>query len=187
MNFELRIVPPHPSHGFPSDAEEDRYAEYDAELDDVSSVIDDIFGVLESRGYGFVARVWDDAPWPVSLRPDLAVVLEQLPDVFAALTLGRPCSIDFYEQGIERLVVLSPTGQDVAVERIAARADTGDERREGRVARDVLDAELRKLVEDVLLACRGSCPLLAAHPWFESWAARLEASARVAGEAPRHR
>jgi hypothetical protein len=43
--------------------------------------------------------------WPVDVETDLAVAVEQLPGVLAAVsTEGKPFELNFYEQGIERYI-----------------------------------------------------------------------------------
>jgi len=39
---------------------------------------------------------------------DLAIFLEQLPNVLRAVNAGAATEIDFYEQGIERKIEFSP-------------------------------------------------------------------------------
>jgi hypothetical protein len=83
--------------------------DYDAELDDFRSILRDICRAIDGHGQFLVSGFGEDH-WPVDVRTDLVVFLEQLPCVIDAISAGRPSEIDFYEQGVERKIVLSPTG-----------------------------------------------------------------------------
>ena len=170
MIFDIKLLPP---DFVKTDSAAALLPIYDPELDDVSSVLYDICGVLDEKGYKFLARVLDEEPWPVSLQWELVIVLEQLPRVLVAFTENQACSLDFYEQGIERFVTFSPIGASVAVERLAVRAPEAEALRRGTAPRTLVEAELLRLGHDVLRASSITCPLLAAHPWFAGWASEL--------------
>ena len=57
-----------------------------------------------------------DPAWPVDVRTDLSVVIEQIPGVLGQLRLGLGCSLDFYEQGIERRISLNPNSDKTLAE-----------------------------------------------------------------------
>jgi hypothetical protein len=48
--------------------------------------------------------------WPVDVRTDLAVFLEQLPDAPRAIKERKWAEMNFYEQGVERSVAFEPDG-----------------------------------------------------------------------------
>ncbi len=52
---------------------------------------------FEVAGFG-------QAVWPVDVAVDLAVVVEQIPSVLRGLLQKREVNLDFYEQGIQRLL-----------------------------------------------------------------------------------
>lgn len=63
-------------------------------------------GVAEFR-----LRCCGEQPWPVDVRTDLSVFLEQLPELLQALHEGSPCfRLQMYEQGIETVLVFTRTG-----------------------------------------------------------------------------
>ena len=65
---------------------------------------------LASAGAAFRVGGFGDSEWYVDVGYDLATVVEQLPGVFAALREGSAAKIDFYAQGMERVVTISPHG-----------------------------------------------------------------------------
>ena len=90
--------------------------QYDAELDDVGSVLRDICQALETAGVGFLARVCSNVDWPVTVRTDLLVVIEQIRDTLSDLKQGQIGRLDFYEQGVERTISFSPKNGTVLIE-----------------------------------------------------------------------
>ncbi|WP_367125961.1 hypothetical protein [Streptomyces phytohabitans] len=55
---------------------------------------------FQVRGFG--------AHWPVDVRYDLSTVMEQLPDLISAIRNGSVGHLDFYGQGLERVLDFSP-------------------------------------------------------------------------------
>jgi hypothetical protein len=77
---------------------------YDPELDNITSVLTDICEALAEEGsVRFVVDGFGQDPWPVDVRTDLPVVIEQVPAVLKALRSGFSTSLGFYEQGIQRV------------------------------------------------------------------------------------
>lgn len=80
--------------------------EFDPEFDDARAVISSICEELDDLGIAaFEVSGFGDTAWPVDVATDLTTLIEQLPEVLAVLDQGEgDFRIDFYEQGIERLV-----------------------------------------------------------------------------------
>jgi hypothetical protein len=96
--------------------------EYEEEEDDVNALIADVCEYLADIG-GVTFRVsgFGQNPWPVDVRTDLAVFLEQLPYAISAIERSDPnFVIDFYEQGIERTLVFVRDESEFTVECISA-------------------------------------------------------------------
>jgi hypothetical protein len=53
--------------------------------------------------------------WPVQIDYDLAVLLEQIPTVATAVKSGIPSEIDFFGQGIERILHIQPSGDNCEI------------------------------------------------------------------------
>ena len=73
---------------------------YHLELDDVRSILNDVCDWLQPHAR-FIVSGFGQARWPVDVRTDLCVLLEQLPSALLALASDAPFEIDFYEQGIQ--------------------------------------------------------------------------------------
>jgi len=67
------------------------------------------WAVFEVRGFG-------QASWPVNVATDLAVVLEQLPVVIRGLRQRQECTLDFYEQSVQRQVNFLPAEEQVRLQ-----------------------------------------------------------------------
>jgi hypothetical protein len=134
--------------------------QYDAELDDV--------------GAGFIARICSATNWPVTVRTDLWVVVEQLGDLLAALQHSQIGRLDFYEQGIERVVSFSPKDEALLIECSDMITKATSQPESVIVPRGIVAKELTRLAEDFLLAARTCCRELACHPWFIEWAVTLQ-------------
>ncbi|MXN27331.1 hypothetical protein [Delftia sp. CH05] len=83
---------------------------YDPVEDDVRSILQDICqaidGVAEFNVGGF-----GQERWPVDIKTDLPVFLEQLPQAINATLIGNAMEISFYEQGVERTIEFEPLGR----------------------------------------------------------------------------
>ncbi len=147
--------------------------QYDPELDDVGSVLRDICEALETAGAGFLVRIGSETYWPVTVKTDLLVVMEQLGDTLASLAQEQVGKLDFYEQGIERTVSFVPYDGAVLVQcddlivKPTSRTDAIS------MPRESVLKELTGLAEDFLWASRICCEQLARHPWFMEWATVL--------------
>jgi hypothetical protein len=82
---------------------------FDPELDDVRSILAQLCekasGSLEFSMSGF------GLTWPVDAQFDLPPLLEQFPEVSAALDTFSRFEVDFYEQGIERKLEFCPDNE----------------------------------------------------------------------------
>lgn len=171
MTFELRLrIPTKLKRADPG------RIQYDPELDDVGSVLHDICEALDLAGVSFLARVCSDQDWPVTVRTDLHVVIEQLNDVLVALTRRDIARLDFYEQGIERTVSFLPNNGTVLIECTDMIPDATSKQETVILSRNLVIEELIRLAEDFLRVARMHCPELTSHPWFEEWATALMSS-----------
>ena len=98
--------------------------EFDPELDDAHAVISSICEELDELGTAtFEVSGFGDAAWPVDVATDLATLIEQLPEALAVLEQrDGEFRIDFYEQGIERLIFFKCSGESTEL-RCQSRTD----------------------------------------------------------------
>jgi hypothetical protein len=89
--------------------------------DDLVSLAMDGCSLLAEAECQFIVSGFGDDRWPVDVAYDLSVVMEQLPDVLAELRAGRATPLDFYGQGVERVIDMSPDGPTVT---LACRSGT---------------------------------------------------------------
>lgn len=153
---------------------------YEDDVDDERSVIEDACALLaRSSGIRFVVTGFSYEPWPVDIETDLPVVLEQLPEAVTALRDNRNAAIDFYEQGLERVLVLG--GQSAAVEIECLSRHTKWQAHPARISidRKELLAMLVKLGTDFCEILSDACRELAANPWLAEWRRRLEPTSPV--------
>lgn len=144
---------------------------YDPELDNITSVLTDICEVLaEEENVRFLVGGFGQDPWPVDVRTDLPVVVEQVPAVLKAVRTGASTSLGFYEQGVQRVLAIEPSGPtEVAVE---CQSMTSWQPQPSTITMThqevlaLLGSFLGKFVEHA----RQRCPDLVDHAWFREWA-----------------
>ncbi|MEU8787417.1 hypothetical protein [Streptomyces sp. NPDC048637] len=106
MEFQVTITPPSRRY--------DLAADIDPSLD-YESLIMEACEILAETDSEFHVAGFGQHEWPVSVSYDLSTFMEQLPQAIASLRTGSTAEIDFYGQGLERVVSLSPRGEEVAI------------------------------------------------------------------------
>lgn len=148
---------------------------YDIELDDLGSVLHDVCCLLEDMcEIEFHVRVCTEEYWPVTVRTDLCVVMEQMEDLLDGLERNQYGRLDFYEQGIERMVLFSKKKEKFEVRCEDMIEKTKSVSKILVTSPNIVLEELCTLVRDFLGTTRSCCPLLADHLWFLEWAERLQ-------------
>ncbi|MGC4070804.1 MAG: hypothetical protein QM784_40245 [Polyangiaceae bacterium] len=147
---------------------------YDPALDDVGSVLRDVCEALETAGVGFKVRIGSSDSWPTTTRTDLLVVMEQLTFVLGALLANQACRLDFCEQGVERLVSLTPKEDAIVVECTDLIKKTSSRIQTMTLPRNVVADELVGLGDDFLRVANICCAELVGHPWFLAWMRELQ-------------
>ncbi len=161
--MRLRIVLRDNSH-FPEST-----LQYDAELDDVRSIIGDICEALDEMGAAdFLVSGFGQERWPVDVRTDLAVFLEQLPRTLASVQSGSSFTLDFYEQGVERTIHFERDGEEYSA-RCESRTDWTPAPSTERVGRMELLTVLSDARQHLMAFLSQKAPTLASHPWMRSW------------------
>ena len=115
--------------------------------------------------------------WPVDVETDLAVALEQLPEVLAGLAAqGRSFQLNFYEQGIERYLTGTVRDQTVTFECMSLSlkwtADPSSETLSLEDAKQMF-CELR---DRYCAAVEQVSPWLAHAPSYEQWKRAVSSS-----------
>ncbi len=141
---------------------------YDCNDDDVRSIINDAcraFGQLsEFRISGF-----GQSHWPVDVMTDLPVFLEELPSITRAVQRRMPAEINFYEQGVERSIKLTPTDDGYIAECVSMTSWRPDPNLE-RISCEELEEMLLASKEAFMSALTDLASDLRAHPWIKEWA-----------------
>jgi hypothetical protein len=143
--------------------------EYDPDLDDPGSILSDVCEVLAESGRArFLIEGFGQAAWPVDVRTDLCVALEQIPLLIRELRANREGTLSLYEQGVERAVAFRPSGDITA---ISCSSSTRWQPNPATIHMPT-EAILRELVA----LCDRFCDLVRSidrtlyeHPWFTSW------------------
>ncbi len=176
MTFKLTLKPPTVAVAVDS-----ARPAYDPEVDDVSSVLRDICEGLDTMGAQFIVSICSTDLWPTTARTDLAVVMEQLGEVLAGLSRSEAVSLDFYEQGIERVVTLIPHGEDILVECTDMIKKPTSRKETCVLSRDVVVDELLRLCNDFFRVSRRYCKNSVDHPWVVVWVSELRQHAEKLG------
>lgn len=137
---------------------------------DVRVVLDDVCDVFaDTASLDFFVSGFGQPRWPVDVRTDLPIFLEQLPRALACARAGKAFTIDFYEQGIERAIHFEP----VRLHYIA-RCDSRTTWRPSPPIETIEAAELyvmlREARECLLRSLQAIAPRVAMNPSLHSWA-----------------
>lgn len=143
---------------------------YDLELDNITSVLTDICEALaEEASVRFLVGGFGQDPWPVDVRMDLPVVIEQVPAVLAAIRNGAGTSLGFYEQGIQRVLAMDPTGDDEVIVECQSMTSWQPRPSTIKMKRQHLLEALGTFLGELVERARQRCPDLVENPWFREW------------------
>ena len=140
---------------------------YDPELDDIRSILGDVCDFAEGEGRFVVSGFGQDL-WPVDIRTDLCVLLEQLPGSLVAISSGAHFEIDFYEQGVERKIEFSPEDNGYVATCLSYGKWQPNPAAE-HVESNSLARMLIAVRDEFIEFMRCACPDLVLHPWVQSW------------------
>jgi hypothetical protein len=147
--------------------------EYSEENDDVRSILAHICDSLEDMNVvKFVVNGFGQYPWPVDVRFDLPIVLEQLGQVLSSLHHGLPTQLDFPEQGLQRSLHMVPSQSTVTITctsfgkwKPTSEVVTMDSHQLGEMLKD--------LAFTFLKVAKCYFPSEVSHPWFVQWEKQL--------------
>jgi hypothetical protein len=142
---------------------------YDDESDDIRSLLDDTCGILADTELAeFKTSGFGQESWPVDVRTDFSVFLEQLPAAIASVAAESDFEIDFYEQGIERTIRFSRRGSQY-VARCESRTTWTPNPETEMIDVLVLHRMLCDVRAHFLKFLERFLPEVAIHPWMLDW------------------
>lgn len=142
---------------------------YDPELDCITSLLSDACEALEETGQvRFDVAGFGQERWPLDVRTDLAVAVEQVPAVIEALVSGEPVTLDFYEQGVQRELDMTPQSSEVTIY-CGSMTDWRPDPDTIHMPIHELQAQLEQFLDGFVDVVRQRCPDLVEHPWFRDW------------------
>jgi hypothetical protein len=143
----------------------------DPELDDIQSILVEICRALaETESIEFVISGFGRPRWPVDVRTDLPVVLEQLPGMLAFLRLPTNNSfyLDLYEQGIEARLTFTRSDGLVAIDCTSRTKWTPNPNREVSSISE-LNLMFVEVAQAFIVKAKQVHPALTQHAWFQQW------------------
>jgi hypothetical protein len=147
---------------------------YDPELEDVRAILADVCECAEGQVEFGVSGFGQD-PWPVDVRIDLTVLMEQLPSALHAVKSGMEADLFFYEQGVQRQILLAPAGDDAYLATcISYSSDPfrwDPDPAEEQLDRASLERMLTAVQNNFMGLLRRISPEMAEHEWVRSWLA----------------
>lgn len=144
---------------------------YDLELDSIISILSDLCELAQSRQGVFRVGGFGQAQWPVDVRTDLCVVLEQLPRLLRAVKSGSPAVLDFYEQSIRRRLTFAPLRKDYEVTCVPFSPYWEPSPATERIGRVALERMLAAVLDEFMKFLRRVAPQLERHAWIRAWLA----------------
>jgi len=133
--------------------------------------------IADARVADFRLLCCGEHPWPVDVRTDLSILLEQLPALLQALDEGAPSfQLRMYEQGIE--TVLAFTRMDGMLRIHCEPLLAGGENRFGAhdevVGVEILVRAVAGVLSNFIECCERVCPQLLRRSELDEWRKRVE-------------
>lgn len=172
--FKIELIHDHSKKNYTESSSLNLF-HYDEDLDNHISVLSDICVILEQSGVvKFLVSGFGQRPWPVDVRTDLAILLEQLPELAKFVNSQQldVCNICFYEQGIERDLRFTMRGQNVDI-LCSSRSNWRPYPSIETISLDKLRAMIAKFVETMFEAIKSTCPSVFAAKLFADYAHHL--------------
>ncbi|MUL36521.1 hypothetical protein [Gloeocapsopsis dulcis] len=167
------------------ESEDEIDREYETKFEEVEDVIEILFVLCkeleESNLVRFRVEGFGKMPWPVDVRTDFEIVLEQLPDLIKFLDTTEAITgyLDFYEQGIERRLVFNKVGDLVKINCqpfpvINKPSDEpgdswGQDIQEEPIDITHLKQMICDLIRSFVLIANELCPIWTSHELFQEW------------------
>ncbi|WP_154685996.1 hypothetical protein [Streptomyces himastatinicus] len=159
MKLQMSVTPPSNSVRLTPDFELD---------EDYESLVMDVCQLLSQTDCRFHVSGFGQDSWPVDISYDLSSAIEQLPEALESLQRGLPAKIDFYGQGIERLVTFTPGRKSVIIKCTSNTAWAPDPDTE-EVSLGKVEGMLVAFARDFKISLERACPDVAALDFFAGW------------------
>ena len=142
---------------------------YDDSIDDIGAILADLCAHLSDHAAArFSVKGFGDECWPVDVYTDLAVFLEQLPYVTKMLESQQEVTLEFYEQGVERNIIMKPMKQVVKLGCVSFTAWQPIWPNEEIAWQDLM-LMLEKIRAEFVSYVESVSPPIFRHPWFQQW------------------
>ena len=143
--------------------------DYNDSEDGIGAILADLCSHLsENVANEFIVQGFGDDSWPVDVYTDLVVFLEQLPFVIEKVWYQEEVTLQFYEQGVQRNIIMRPKGALVELECVSFTSWQPTQPKEEMNWCD-LTAMLEGIKDDVVAYVREVSPKIYHHPLFEHW------------------
>lgn len=91
----------------------EKLPKFDSDLDCIESMLMNVCEQIDNdKECEFQISGFGESRWPVDVDTDLVTFLEQLPLAIRQVSRKKSFSIDFYEQGIERVLMFSHVDEE---------------------------------------------------------------------------
>ena len=148
---------------------------YDEELDDIESLIMDICDSLsETERVQFKVSGFGDSQWPVDVWLHLSTIVPQIPDVLIALNESKDVALDFYEQGVGRVLHFHCNSHIVEV-RCKDLFDKFEHPTKELINLSELKQMLTDFLQSFIYLATIACPNIVNHEMFRKWLKELKA------------
>jgi hypothetical protein len=157
-------------------------SEYETKLEEVEDVIEILFELCkrleESNLVRFRVEGFGNALWPVSVRTDFEIVLEQLSDLLKFLdnSESKIGYLEFYEQGIERQLVFTKVGDLIKINCYKlvdysgiTEKPWGQDIEEEPIKATSLKLMICDLIRSFVSIANELCPTWTSHELFQEW------------------
>lgn len=109
-------------------------------------------------------------PWPVAVWLDLGILLQQVSPLLEALNANNKFRLEFFDQGIESVLVFSPSGRQSQID---CESFWGGQSRFGG-QQELVNIEsvaraMRDIVDGFIECCKHICPQLLEQPELAAW------------------
>ncbi len=141
---------------------------YDPENDGLVSVLIDIALGLPAS-CDLIVSGFGRGRWTTITDIDLPLILEQLPDAYAAISMRQSFNLDFYEQHLQRFIQFEATGAAYVATVSPFDGSSPDAFENEQIATADLTRMLDNLRNTLIDYCQQNFPELRQNAIFDAW------------------